>query len=111
MSRASKDKMKQTVELVRRGAAILGEPCPTCGGVQVKYHGKTHCTQHEDVAAILSAEEISFDTVAADTRDVLLAKLRRLNAALEKEEDLARQEQLVSLVTKCVDLLQKMPQK
>jgi UPF0148 protein len=111
LSRTSKDKMKLTVELVKRGATIMGEPCPTCGGIQARYHGKVYCTQHEDIGAVLSTEEVSMETVTAGTREVVLAKLKELNAALEKEKDVSKQEQLVALMNRCVELLQKIPPK
>jgi UPF0148 protein len=107
----SKERTSLTVELVRRGATILAEPCPTCGGVQIKYHGKTYCTNHEDLSSILTAGEVTLDSVVADLRQLLLAKLTESIALLEKEKDSSKQDQLVSLATKYFDLLQKLPQK
>ena len=111
LSNRSKDKMKTTVELVRRGASILGEPCPTCGGVQIKYHGRTLCTSHADLSPLLSQEEISYDSVVASLKQLLLSKLAESVSLLEHEKDSAKQDQLVSLMTKYFDLLEKLPQK
>ncbi len=107
----TKESMKITAELVRKGATILAEPCQTCGGVQVKYHGKTYCTNHEDLSAVLSAGELTLDSVSADLRQLLLAKLAESMSLLEKEKEGAKQDQLVSLVAKYYELLQKLPQK
>ena len=56
----SREKMQLTVELMRRGAVMLKEPCPTCNGVQVRYKGKVYCTSHDDLEAVLSAREITY---------------------------------------------------
>jgi len=100
--------MQLTVELMRRGAVMLKEPCPTCNGVQVKYKGKTYCTAHEDLAVVLSAKEVTYGDVAASLKEILLAKLKECMTVLENENDPAKQEQLVSLMAKSVDLLNKL---
>jgi len=106
-----KDKMKLTVELVRRGATIMGEPCKTCGGVQVRYHGKVFCTSHDDLSSVLSADELTLDSVTADVRQLMLSKLADLSKQLESETEVEKQDLLVTLMTRCLDLLQKLPQK
>jgi UPF0148 protein len=108
MSNKSKEKMQLTVELMRRGAVMLKEPCPVCNGVQVKYKGKTYCTAHEDLGAVLSAKEVSYSDVAASLKDMLLVKLKECMALLENERDPVKQDQLVSFMTKSVDLLNKL---
>jgi UPF0148 protein len=100
--------MQVTVELMRRGAVMLKEPCPVCNGVQVKYKGKTYCTAHEDLGAVLSAKEVSYSDVAASLKDMLLVKLKECMALLETEKDPIKQDQLVSFMSKSVDLLNKL---
>ena len=108
---AAKERMKLAAELVSRGATMLAEPCPRDGGVQVRYRGKVYCTTHDDITAITMAATVSLDTVVAQLREVLLAKLNETTAALGTEKDIARQEQLVSLAARYFDLLQRLPQK
>jgi UPF0148 protein len=103
--------MKLAAELVSRGATMLADPCPQCGGIQVRYRGKVYCTSHDDLATITKAAAVSYDTVVALMRDVLLAKLNEATSALGMEKDPARQEQLITLTTKYFELLQKLPQK
>lgn len=111
MSRADKDKMKLAVELVRKGATMLGEPCAKCGGIKVSYHGKVYCTGHEDLSSVVAVETLSMDTVIAGMREVLIAKLNEAASLLGQEKDNVRQEQLVILMTKYYDLLEKLPQR
>ena len=110
MSR-DRDKMKLAVELVRKGATMLGEPCPKCGGIRVSYHGKVYCTGHEDLASVVAAETVSAATVLAAMKEAVISKLNETTSALGQERDISKQEQLVSLMTKCYDLLEKLSQK
>lgn len=111
MSRAGKDRMRLAAELVSKGATMLGEPCPQCGGIQVRYRGKVHCTNHEDLSSVATSEIVSLETVAARMRDVLLAKLNEAAESLGAEKDSTKQDQIVSLMAKYFDLLEKLPQK
>jgi UPF0148 protein len=111
MNRAGKDGMKLAAELVRKGATILSEPCHQCGGIQVRYRGKVYCTSHEDLTPVLKTEGVSFDTVVAEMREVLLTKLNEAASLLETERDADKQDRLISLMSKYFELLQKLPQK
>jgi UPF0148 protein len=103
--------MKVSVELMRKGATMLAEPCPQCGGIQVRFHGKVYCTNHEDLTSLLTEERASYDSVVVSMKELLVSKLNEANGLLEKERDVAKQEQLVSLMSKYYDLLQRITQK
>ena len=111
MSGASKDRMRLAAELVSRGATMLAEPCPSDGGIQVRYRGKVYCASHDDLSSIVASAAVSYDTVVAQMREVLLSRLNEAAVALGTERDLAKQDQLVSLASKYFELLQKLPQK
>jgi UPF0148 protein len=111
MSRPDKDRMKLAVELVRKGGTMLGEPCTKCGGVRVSYHGRVYCTGHDDLSTVTSAETVPMETVLVGVKDVLVSKLSEAAAQLGQEKDTAKQEQLVSLMTKYYDLLERLSQK
>ena len=111
MSRAGKDKMRLAAELVSMGATMLSEPCPECGGIQVRYRGKVYCTNHEDLSSVITSEVLSLETVAARMKEVLLAKLNEAAETLRSEKDAGKQDQVASLMTKYFDLLEKLPEK
>jgi UPF0148 protein len=111
MSDGSKDRVKLAAELVSKGATMLAEPCPKDGGIQVRYRGKVYCTTHDDLSSIATAAVVSYDTAVAQLREVLLTRLNQATAALAAESDVIKQDQLVSLVSKCFELLQRLPQK
>ncbi|HEV2226126.1 MAG TPA: Sjogren's syndrome/scleroderma autoantigen 1 family protein [Nitrososphaerales archaeon] len=108
---APKNKLKLAAELVSKGATMMAEPCPLDGGIQVRYRGKVYCTVHDDLSSIAMATTVSFDTVVAQTREVLLNRLNEAATKLGAEKDGAKQDELVSLMTKYFELLQKLPQK
>ena len=111
MSGASRDRMRLAAELVSRGATMLAEPCPRDGGIQVRYRGKVYCAAHDDLSAVATEKTVSYDTVVAQMREVLLARLNETTAELGTEKDTVKQEQLVSLAAKYFELLQRLPQK
>ncbi len=99
-----------TVELMRRGAVMLKEPCPVCNGVQVRYHGKIYCTSHDDLSGILSTTEVTFADTSASLRELSLIKVKDVMSLLQTETDIASQDALVSLLLKYVELLNKLPE-
>lgn len=103
--------MRLAAELVSMGATMLAEPCPQDGGIQVRYRGRVYCTIHDDLSSITRSAAVSYDTVVAQMREVLLAKLNETTAALGTEKDATKQDLLVSLAGKYFELLQKLPQK
>jgi len=111
LSGAPRDKMRLAAELVSRGATMLADPCPQCGGIQVRYRGKVYCTSHDDLSSIVTTATVSYDTVVAQMKEVLLTRLSETAAALGTEKDSAKQDLLVSLAAKYFELLQKLPKK
>lgn len=107
----AKERMRFAAELVSKGATMLADPCPRDGGIQVRYRGKVYCATHDDLSAITSATTVTFDGVTARMRETILSRLNEATAALEVEKDVSKQDQLVTVMTKYLELLQRLPQK
>lgn len=103
-----REKMQLTVELMRRGAVMMKEPCPIDNGVQLRYKGKVLCTTHDDLDTALSSKEITYADVALSLKDLIVVKLKENAALLENEKDPKKQIEIVSLITDCVDLMSKL---
>jgi UPF0148 protein len=101
-------KTKTTVELMRRGAVMMKEPCQVCNGVQLRYKGRVYCTNHDDLTAALQAKEILYPDVAEDLKNLLLVKLKESMSVLESEKDPEELDRVVSLMTRYVELLRKL---
>ena len=106
MSGAAKTKI--TVELMRKGAVMMKEPCQVCNGVQIRYKGKVYCTNHDDLSLALQARELLFPDVAEDLKNLLLSKLRDSMSLMEAEKDPEKLEKLSALMTSYVELLRKL---
>jgi len=107
----TRDRVKLAADLVSKGATILAEPCPQDGGIQVRFKGKVYCTTHDDLSSVSSSPEVSYEGVADHLKEVLLARLNDVTAALATEKDPEKLERLVSLAAKYFELLQKLPVK
>jgi len=105
---ATAAKTKTTVELMRKGAVMIKEPCSVCNGVQLRYKGKVYCTNHDDLVVALQAKEILFPDVAEALKNLLLVKLKESMSLVENERDSEKLDRLVSLMTSYVDLLRKL---
>ena len=101
-------KTKTTVELMRRGAVMIKEPCSVCNGVQLRYKGRVYCTNHDDLSVALQAKEILFPDVSEDLKNLLLVKLKESMSLLENERDSEKLDRLVSLMSRYVELLRKL---
>jgi UPF0148 protein len=111
LSESSKEKLQLTVELIKRGAVMLKDPCPTCNGVQVRYRDRVYCTSHENLAPLLTAPEMNADDVLGSVREIAVVKMREIAVMLDKEKELEKQRELVSLVLKYVELLKEIPER
>ncbi len=77
----------------------------------MRYRGKVLCTNHDDLSGVLSTEEVTYEGVASALRTLLLSKTRETADMLEKERDTLKEDQLISLLLKYVELLQKLPER
>src|SRR5487761_178963 len=128
-SLTQKQRMALTTEMMIKGATLLREACPKCGGVQVKFQGHTYCTVEDDLENALSPEgaspagepevkrEASQETPKqraehSPARDGLRAMLEQKLAAASKEleatKDVAEQTKLLDLISKYVETLEKL---
>jgi uncharacterized Zn finger protein (UPF0148 family) len=92
-------------DLMRKGATMLREACPRCGGLQVKYQKRTLCMNCGDLSdAATMAETSTVDTLTS-LKDLILVKVDQAAVLLRKETDPQRQSDLASLLLKYVELI------
>lgn len=118
-----KQNMAATAELMIKGATLLREACPRCGGVQIKFQGRTYCTAEDDLEKALlgdsTKEEIppkkseakapgptteQHDSLAS----ILEKKLSVASEQLEQTTDVGEQAKLLDLISKYVETLGKL---
>ncbi|MDH2900014.1 MAG: Sjogren's syndrome/scleroderma autoantigen 1 family protein [archaeon] len=131
-----KRKVTTTADLMRRGATLLNEACPRCGGVQIRYQGKVYCINEYDISSILSSpapkQEPSppivqpiasqpsrliprsspSESTPGSERDALKnlleAKLAKVSKELESSQDFDQQAKLLELISKYLETLEKL---
>jgi uncharacterized Zn finger protein (UPF0148 family) len=64
-------KVALTADLMRRGATLLNETCPRCGGVQIKFQGKVYCINEDDLSSIGSRSNSSSTEEASKRQHVV----------------------------------------
>ncbi len=103
-------------DLLRRGAALLREPCPKCGGLQLKYKDKMYCMNCDDLDAVLSPKpeqkapepkEVQAPTLSP-LRKMIEEKLSAVSKQLDATTDVEEQARLLDLISKYVETLEKL---
>jgi uncharacterized Zn finger protein (UPF0148 family) len=131
-------KVATTADLMRRGATLLNEACPRCGGVQIRYQGRVYCINEDDISNILSSptpkKEPSppivqpvtspqtqvqipsppkpSDRTVGSEREALKAlleeKLAKVSKQLDSSQDVDQQAKLLDLIEKYLETLEKL---
>lgn len=109
MAEAGKQKLGRAVELLRKGATLLEEACPKCGGVMIRYKGRRYCVNCDSITT--PTVEADFEGVFAEAvgslRKLVLKKVEQVAGSLKEEVDIERQLQLASLLSRYLELLEK----
>ncbi|NWG09393.1 MAG: hypothetical protein HXX80_03635 [Nitrososphaerales archaeon] len=109
MAEVKKDKMGDAAKLIRKGAILLKEVCPKCGGLQVRYKNRSLCVNCDDLSDLVSIERVSLEGgVPASLGDIALDKIQRLSDALSKEEDVEKQASIARLILIYMEIIEKM---
>ncbi len=82
----SKEKRALVAEIMRRGGTLLAEPCPKCGGIMIKYKGKTFCPNCDNINSL---EELEGKTESkpTDLQEINELILKRLLSVLKQQTD------------------------
>jgi UPF0148 protein len=108
-----KESEKLVIELMKRGATLLQEPCPKCGGIMLRYKGKEYCPVDSQAKSIQQLEELSKPVAESlnETLQVARAKLKELTNELEEGKDASRTSALLSEMNSLVDLIDRLEKK
>lgn len=125
-------RMVSSADLLRKGASLLREPCPKCGGLQIRYQGKTYCINEDNLDSVLSPKpekpvahivqpvpkkeeeegKRPQPMAGADPlRQLLEEKLGRVSKQLEETTDLQQQASLLDLISKYIETLERLKSK
>lgn len=102
-----KTKTQIATELMSKGATLLRETCPRCGGLQLKYKGRTLCVNEDDLSEATKMETVAATDAIGNLRELVIMKLQDASSELSAEKDLDRQLKLADLIRKYVELLKE----
>ena len=102
-----KTKTQLATELMGKGATLLRETCPKCGGLQLRYKGRLLCVNEDDLSEATRIEGIATTDAMGSLRELVVTKLQEASSILASERDLDRQLKLADLIRKYVELLKE----
>jgi len=100
---------KKAVDMLLKGATLLREPCPYCGGVRVMKEGHALCVNcgKEPENRVTSKEPKK----EGDILKILEKKLEDLSMELEKETDHKRQQKILQSINTLVETISNLKRK
>jgi UPF0148 protein len=115
MSEDNTTRIRTAASLLVKGGTLTNEPCPKCGGVQVRFADKTTCincgnevkagaqpkTKEEKIAPAQAS------TGLASAASVIEEKIALLAAEIKAESDISVQKQKAELLESYLRILEK----
>ena len=107
----SKELTKKAVEMLLKGATLVGEPCPYCKGVRIMKDGSALCVtcgkeaKDEKVESILSKTPKKTGSTSIDNLD---QKIKDLTEELQKEKDYEKQKQILNALNEIISIKEKL---
>ena len=100
---------KKAVEMLLKGATLLGEPCPYCKGVRVMKDGHALCVN----CGKEPKEEKTTETTktTSNMTEMLENKLNVLSSQLEKENDPTKQQEILKTINALLETIEKIKKK
>ena len=94
--------------MILNGGTLLSEPCPYCKGVRVMKDGHALCVNcgkepEQKPTKIQTKEKKSISTLKT-----LEQKLEKLSSQLEREEEPAKQQELIKSIDSLIDIIAKL---
>lgn len=107
-----KSYLTRATELLRSGATMLAQPCPACAMPLFKVGEQVLCARCNKPVIILKAMDdetkILRERTLASTEQTLLAKIREVQSAIEKEQDPTKIGQLTENLSNLLGVLEKL---
>ena len=102
------DLTKKAIKMMLSGGTLLSEPCPYCKGVRVMKDGHALCVNcgkepEEKPVKIQRKKEDSTSTL-----QTLEKKLEKLSSQLEKEDEPAKQQELIKSIDSLISIIAKL---
>jgi UPF0148 protein len=100
---------KLLAELIRRGAVLLKEPCPKCGGLMVKYKERELCPSCSNIESIDRIDSVfpSYDSIDHSLSELIYRRIHNISEKLLKVKSVDDERDLIELLLKYYQLLKE----
>ena len=94
--------------MILSGGTLLSEPCPYCKGVRVMKDGHALCVNCGKEPEQKPTKTQTKEKKSIFTLKTLEQKLEKLSTQLEREEEPAKQQELIKSIDSLIDIIAKL---
>ena len=104
----SNDLTQKAVKMILSGGTLLSEPCPYCKGVRVMKDGHALCVNCGKEPEQKPTKIVTKGKKSISTLKTLEQKLEKLSIQLERENEPAKQQELIKSIDSLIDIIAKL---
>jgi len=102
------DLTQKAIKMILSGGTLLSEPCPYCKGVRVMKDGHALCINCGKEPEQKPTKTQTKEKKSISTLKTLEQKLEKLSTQLEREEEPAKQQELIKSIDSLIDIIAKL---
>jgi len=102
------DLTQKAIKMILSGGTLLSEPCPYCKGVRVMKDGHALCVNCGREPEQKPTKTQTKEKKSISTLKTLEQKLEKLSTQLEREEEPAKQQELIKSIDSLIDIIAKL---
>ena len=102
------DLTQKAIKMILSGGTLLSEPCPYCKGVRVMKDGHALCVNCGKEPEQKPTKTQTKEKKSIFTLKTLEQKLEKLSTQLEREEEPAKQQELIKSIDSLIDIIAKL---
>ena len=102
------DITQKAIKMMLSGGTLLSEPCPYCKGVRVMKDGHALCVNCGKEPEQKPTKTQTKEKKSISTLKTLEQKLEKLSTQLEREDQPAKQQELIKSIDSLIDIIAKL---
>ena len=102
------DLTQKAIKMILSGGTLLSEPCPYCKGVRVMKDGHALCVNCGKEPEQKPTKTQTKEKKSISTLKTLEQKLEKLSTQLEREDQPAKQQELIKSIDLLIDVIAKL---
>ena len=102
------DLTQKAIKMILNGGTLLSEPCPYCKGVRVMKDGHALCVNCGKEPEQKPTKTQTKEKKSISTLKTLEQKLEKLSTQLEREDQPAKQQELIKSIDSLIDIIAKL---